>query len=380
MRLSLPSIFLSAVVAGGSLTPASGAQTNAPKLPATPLSVSVIATGLSHAWALQFLPDGRMLVTERRGRLRIVTKEGKISSAVSGVPEVAAQGQGGLLDVALAPDFAESRVLFLSYSEPRGEGTNATAIARAKLVLEGEGGKLQDLKVIFQQQPAIKSTYHFGSRIVFAKDGTLFVTLGERNFARDQAQNPANTIGKVVHITADGAPVGSSPAAEGWDPKVWSIGHRNMQGATLDPVTGALWTVEHGARGGDELNHPEKGKNYGWPVITYGRDYSGAKIGEGTSKPGLEQPVYYWDPSIAASGLISYTGSLFPEWRGNLIVGSLKFGQVQRLVLKDGEVQGVEELQAGIDQRVRDVRQGPDGAIYVVTDDDDGRIIRLAPK
>jgi len=234
--------------------------------------------------------------------------------------------------------------------------------------------------VIFRQQPATKSPYHFGSRIVITPEGTLFVTTGERNFLRAEAQNPANQIGKVVHITADGAPVGDHAVPQGWNPTVWSIGHRNMQGAAYDPVAGRLWTIEHGAMGGDELNHPEAGKNYGWPVITYGRDYSGAKIGEGQSKPGLEQPVYYWDPSIAVSGLLLYTGDLFPEWKGNLLVGSLKFMQVQRLVLTDGEVSAVEVLADDVGDRVRDVVQGPDGAVYLLTDADDGRIVRVSPK
>lgn len=378
-NVTITTVFFSLVMFGGAIGSAEAAQTNAPKLTQSPIKSEVIASGLSHAWALQFLPDGRMLVTERPGRMRLVSKDGKLSEPVAGVPKVAAEGQGGLLDVALAPDFKDSGVLYFSFSEPRAGETNGTSVAKAKLVLDGESGKLENVQIIFRQEPAFKSTFHFGSRIVFAKDGSLFVTLGERNFARAEAQNPANTIGKIVHITADGKPAGPSPAGAKWEPHVFSIGHRNVQGAVLDPATGKLWTVEHGAKGGDELNHPESGKNYGWPVITYGRDYSGAKVGEGTAKEGLEQPVYFWDPSIATSGLMIYTGSLFPNWQGNFLVGSLKFGQVQRLVLKDGEVTGVEEIQAGIDQRVRDVRQGPDGAVYVVTDDEDGRIIRLSP-
>jgi glucose/arabinose dehydrogenase len=356
------------------------AQTNAPAAPTTQIKLETIAKGLENPWGLQFLPDGRMLVTERPGRLRVVGKDGVVGAPVAGVPEVDADGQGGLLDVALAPDFATSGRLFFSFAEPRGDGKNGTSVARAKLVLSGDSGALEDLSVIFRQQPAFKSPFHFGSRIVIAPGGTLFVTTGERNFLRTEAQNPANELGKVIHITADGAPVDDHTVPAGWDAKVWSIGHRTMQGAAFDLETGRLWTIEHGAMGGDELNHPEAGKNYGWPVITYGRDYSGAKIGEGRSKPGLEQPVYYWDPSIAPSGLLLYTGSLFPDWKGNLLVGSLKFMQVQRLVLTDGEVSAVEVLADDIGDRVRDVRQGPDGAVYLLTDADDGRIVRLSPK
>jgi glucose/arabinose dehydrogenase len=355
-------------------------QTNAPAAKPTPITVETVASGLENPWGLAFLPDGRLLVTERPGRLRVVTREGAISEPIAGVPAVAAQGQGGLLDVALAPDFAESGVIFLSYAEQRDGSKNGTSVARAKLVLDEAGGRLTDLSVIFRQAPAWKSTYHFGSRLVFARDGSLFVTTGERNHAREEAQNPANHLGKVIHIMPDGTPAPDNPKLEGWDPKVWSIGHRNIQGAALDPVTGALWTAEHGARGGDELNHPEAGKNYGWPVITYGRDYSGAKIGEGTAKAGLEQPVYYWDPSIAVSGLTFYTGDLFPDWKGNIFVGGLNGAQLQRLVLLDGKVVAHEKMLADLGERIRDVRQGPDGALWVLTDSGDGKLLRLMPR
>jgi len=381
MGFSRKVLTVPAFLAGALPGPAAiGAQTNAPVAPATAVKLETVAKGLAHPWALQFLPDGRMLVTERPGRLRIVAKDGAVGAPIGGVPAVDARGQGGLLDVALATDFAESGRLFLSFAEPRGDGKNGTSVARARLALAGDGGTLEDLSVIFRQEPAISSPYHFGSRLVIAPDGSLFVTTGERNFLRAEAQNPANHIGKVIHIRADGAPVGDHPVAEGWDPKVWSIGHRNMQGAVYDAAAGRLWTVEHGAMGGDELNHPEAGKNYGWPVITYGRDYSGAKIGEGQTKAGLEQPVYYWDPSIAVSGLALYTGDLFPGWKGNLLVGSLKFMQVQRLVIEGGTVQAAEVLARDVGERVRDVRQGPDGAVYLLTDAEDGRIVRLSPK
>lgn len=355
-------------------------QTNAPA-PSAPSKVKVetIAEGLVNPWGLQFLPDGRALITEKPGTLRIVGKDGKISEAIAGPPKVQDIDQGGLLDVRLAPDFASSGTMYLAYTEARDDGKNGTSVASAKLVTEGDGGKLENVKVIFRQQPTHEGGYHFGSRIVIAPDGTLFVTLGERNFLRKESQNPANHIGKIVHINADGTPAADNPKREGWAPENWSIGHRNVQGAALDPVTGELWTVEHGARGGDELNKPQAGKNYGWPIITYGVDYSGAKIGEGKAKEGLEQAVYYWVPSIATSGLAFYTGDLFPEWKGNLFVGGLKATQLQRLVLKDGQVVAAEVLLQDQGDRIRDVRQGPDGALWLLTDDQDGKLLRLSP-
>lgn len=362
------------------VNPAAAEQTNAPA-PTTPSKVKVetIAEGLANPWGLQFLPDGRALITEKPGTLRIVGKDGSKSDAIAGPPKVVDIDQGGLLDVRLAPDFATSGTIYLSYAEARDGNKNGTSVASAKLVLDGKGGKLDDVKVIFRQEPAYASGYHFGSRIVIANDGTLFVTLGERNFLRAEAQNPANHIGKVVHINADGSPAANNPKQPGWAPEVWSIGHRNLQGAALDPATGELWTVEHGAKGGDELNTPKAGKNYGWPVITYGVDYSGAKIGEGKAKDGMEQAVYYWVPSIATSGLTFYTGDLFPEWKGNLFVGGLKATQLQRLVLKDGAVVAAEVLLKDEGDRIRDVRQGPDGALWVLTDDQDGKLLRLSP-
>lgn len=355
-------------------------QTNAPA-PSAPSKVKVetIAEGLVNPWGLQFLPDGRALITEKPGTLRIVGKDGKISEAIAGPPKVQDIDQGGLLDVRLAPDFASSGTIYLAYTEARDDGKNGTSVASAKLVTEGDGGKLENVKVIFRQQPTHEGGYHFGSRIVIAPDDTLFVTLGERNFLRKESQNPANHIGKIVHINADGTPAADNPKREGWAPENWSIGHRNVQGAALDPVTGELWTVEHGARGGDELNKPQAGKNYGWPIITYGVDYSGAKIGEGKAKEGLEQAVYYWVPSIATSGLAFYTGDLFPEWKGNLFVGGLKATQLQRLVLKDGQVVAAEVLLQDQGDRIRDVRQGPDGALWLLTDDQDGKLLRLSP-
>jgi glucose/arabinose dehydrogenase len=340
--------------------------------------VEVVASGLENPWGLQFMPDGRMLVTERAGRLRIVSKDGKLSKPIEGVPKVVARQQGGLLDVALSRDFATSGVLYLAYSEPRDVWTNGTAVLRARLAVTASGGKLQDASVIFRQLPAVSSSHHFGARIVVNPDDSLFITLGERYSERDQAQNPANHLGKIVRIQSDGAPFDGNPKRSGWAPEVWSIGHRNVQGAALEPGTNRLWTTEHGAMGGDELNHPEAGKNYGWPVITYGRDYSGAKIGIGTQKEGMEQPVYYWDPSIATSGLAFYTGP-YKLWRNSAFAGGLAGMHVARLIMRDSKVVAEEKLLADRGWRIRDVRNGPDGAIWVLTDETDGKLVRLVP-
>ena len=372
--------FCLAVGISAGTQPAVAAITNAPA-PATPskIKVETFAQGVEHPWGMQFLPDGRLLVTERLGRMRLIDKDGKLSPAIlQGLPEVAAVGQGGLLDVLLAPDFAKSGIIYLSYGEPREDGKNGTSVARAKLVFEGDGARLEDVKVIFRQQPAAKSGHHFGSRLVWAKDGTLFITTGERYQLRDQSQNPANDIGKIIRINADGSIPGDNPKLPGWAPEVWSIGHRNVQGAALRPGTQQLYTVEHGAQGGDELNHPEAGKNYGWPIITYGIDYSGAKIGEGTEKAGMEPAVYYWVPSIATSGLAFYTGNLFPDWKGNAFVGGLAGTRVERLVFGGDDVVAHEALLMDEGKRIRDVRSGPDGALWLLTDDT-GEVLRIVP-
>jgi glucose/arabinose dehydrogenase len=343
----------------------------------TKVEVTTVAKGLEHPWALAFLPDGRMLVTERPGRLRYVTREGAVSEPVAGVPAVHAQGQGGLLDVALDPAFAQNSVIYLSYAEPGADGTNGTAVARARL----EGGQLADLKVIFSQQPKFKSNHHFGSRLVFARDGSLFVTTGERNSQRDLAQDLGTHIGKVIRIAPDGGVPAGNPFASraGALPETWSYGHRNIQGAALHPQTGELWTHEHGPRGGDEVNIARAGRNYGWPVITYGREYSGPAIGEGTAKEGMEQPVHYWVPSIAPSGLAFHSGNGYPAWKGQLFVGALAAAQLVRLdVGPDGEVRHEERIAIG--KRVRDVREGPDGALYLVTDEEAGAVLRVVPK
>ncbi len=342
----------------------------------TAVEVTTVAKGLEHPWAIAFLPDGRMLVTERPGRLRYVTREGAVSDPVAGVPAVDAAGQGGLLDVVLDPAFAENSTIYLSYAEPGKDGTNGTAVARARL----DGVTLSGVEVIFRQRPKFRSSHHFGSRLVFARDGNLFVTTGERNSERDKAQDLGTHIGKVLRISPDGGAPADNPFAgrEGALPEIWSWGHRNAQGAALHPDTGELWLHEHGPRGGDEINIARAGLNYGWPVITYGREYSGPAIGEGTAKAGMEQPVHHWIPSIAPSGMAFHDGRGYPEWKGQLFVGALAAAQLVRLVVEpDGKV--LQEERIGIGSRVRDVREGPDGALYLATDEDDGEILRVVP-
>ncbi|MFN3670656.1 MAG: PQQ-dependent sugar dehydrogenase [Bosea sp. (in: a-proteobacteria)] len=340
------------------------------------LVVETVATGLENPWSLAFLPDGRMLVTERPGRLRLVTPQGQISRPLTGLPNVTGRGQGGLLDVALDPKFAENRLVYFSFSEPR-PGGNGTSVGRGRLNAGYTG--LDDVKVIFQQMPAINSAMHFGSRLVFDRTGALFVTLGDRFGHKEEAQNPANHIGKLVRIGPGGGAPADNPKKQGWQPEIWSIGHRNVQGAALHPGSGQLWTVEHGARGGDEVNAPKSGLNYGWPVITYGIDYSGAKIGEGTSKPGMEQPLFYWDPSIAPSGAAFYTGERWPAWKNSLFVGALAGQMLIRLSTNGETVTGEERLLTTLGERIRDVRQGPDGYLYLLADDAKGRLLRVRP-
>jgi glucose/arabinose dehydrogenase len=345
---------------------------------AGPLLVETAASGLENPWGLAFLPDGRMLVTERAGRLRVVAANGQLSQPLPGVPRVAARGQGGLLDVAVDPDFAQNRTIYLSYAEPR-EGGSATAVARARLNVAGTA--LEGATVIFQQQPAGSTTRHFGSRLVFGRDGHLFVTTGDRGNQEMSAQDPASTIGKVLRIRTDGTVPPDNPfiGRDGTRPEIWSLGHRNAQGAALHPETGVLWTIEHGARGGDEVNVVRKGLNYGWPVITFGIDYSGRKIGEGQAKPGLEQPIHYWDPSIAPSGALFYTADRYRGWRGSLFTGALAGQMLVRMTLGAEKVTGQERLLESLNERIRDVRQGPDGLIYLLTDSPSGRILRLRP-
>ena len=340
-----------------------------------PARATNVADGLEHPWAVAFLPDGRMLVTERPGRLRIIGRDGRLSAPLSGVPTVFARGQGGLLDVALGPRFEQDRLVYLSFAEPGGPG-GGTAVARGRL---GDHG-LEGTQVIWRQEPKVSGNNHWGSRLVWRPDGTLFVTLGERYQHAELAQDLSTTLGKIVRINADGSVPRDNPFVGRADvrPEIWSYGHRNVQAAALD-ANGELWTVEHGARGGDELNRPLPGRNYGWPVITYGVDYSGARIGYGTAQPGMEQPVYYWDPVIAPSGAVFYTGDAFADWRGDLFVGSLQPGRLVRLRLRDRRVVQEERYLIDRGERVRDVRQGPDGFLYLLTDHPKGRIIRLSP-
>jgi aldose sugar dehydrogenase len=358
------------------------AEAQAPHSP-TPQSregivrVETVARGLEHPWALAFLPDKRMLVTERPGRVRLIGADGRLSKPLEGVPRVLASGQGGLLDIALDPHFADNHLVYLSYAEPHADGTAGTAVARGRLAEH----RLEDLQVIYRQQPKTEGNLHFGSRLVFAPDGTLFIVQGERFKYRQQAQDLSSGLGKIVRIQADGSIPPDNPFVDRADarPEIWSYGHRNIQAAAVHPDTGHLWTVEHGARGGDELNRPQAGKNYGWPVITYGVDYSGAPIGEGTAKPGMEQPVYYWDPVIAPSGMTFYTGNAFPDWKGDILVGSLTPGLLVRLSLKDERVVHEERYLGTLGERIRDVRQGPDGLLYLATDSREGRILRVSP-
>jgi glucose/arabinose dehydrogenase len=361
-------------------TPANGPSQRSPQ-PAPSSAVvraETFASGLDRPWGLAILPDGRMLVTERSGALKLVERDGKVSAPLSGVPEVAARGQGGLLDVALDPRFAENQMVYLSYSEPGDGGTAGTSVARGRLGAAG----LENVQVIYRQVPKVSSGGHFGSRLVFGNDGTLFITQGDRFNQQPRAQELSSGIGKIVRINADGTIPRDNPFVGRGNarPEIWSYGHRNVQAAALNPETGQLWTVEHGAAGGDELNHPEAGKNYGWPVITYGRDYSGMPIGEGTAKEGMEQPVYYWDPVIAPSGMVFYRGDRIPEWDGSILVGSMVSRSLVRLVLEDGRVAREERYLSDLSERIRDVQQGPDGTLYVITDSSNGRILRVVPR
>jgi glucose/arabinose dehydrogenase len=340
------------------------------------IKVETAAEGLSHPWALAFLPDGRMLVTERPGRMRIVT-DGKLSAPLQGVPKVAASGQGGLLDVALDRGFADNKTIYFCFAEPAGGGAR-TAMARATL---GDG-RLDGVKVIFRQDGPLSSGNHFGCRIAQTSDNNLFLTTGEHFTDRDEAQKLTSHLGKIVRIKPDGSVPDDNPFVGRKDakPEIWSYGHRNAQGAAIHPVTGKLWEHEHGAKGGDEINIPQPGKNYGWPVISHGVNYDGTPVGSGkTEMPGMEQPIKYWVPSIAPSGMAFYEGELFPAWKGSLFVGALAGQMLVRLTLDGEKVTGEERLLQGLRERIRDVRVGPDGAIYLATDNSAGRILRVSP-
>jgi glucose/arabinose dehydrogenase len=347
-------------------------QTPAPR-------IEVVASGLQNPWGVAFIDGGRFLVTERPGRLRVVAPDGRLSEPLAGLPPVDAGGQGGLLDVITDRDFARNRSVYFCYAEP-GEGGNSTALASARL--SADATRLEAVKVIFSQQPKFSSRAHFGCRIVEAVDGKLFLTLGDRFSRKEDAQTLDNHHGKVVRINKDGSVPPDNPfvGRSGALPEIWSLGHRNLQGAALGP-DGRLWTSEHGPQGGDEINRPEAGKNYGWPVITYGENYGGGAIGEGISaKAGLEQPLHQWTPSIAPSGLAFVKGERYGKaWQGKLLVGSLKFRYLARLDISGGRVVKEERLLPDLNARVRDVREGPDGFIYLLTDERNGRLLRLHP-
>jgi len=346
---------------------------------AVPVEAEVIANGLRNPWGMDFLPDGSAILTERTGQIRILSPGGKLSTPVAGVPEVAARGQGGLLDIVAAPDFATSNLVFFSFSEPGRSGAG-TAVARATLVRDGDQARLEEVDVIFSMAKKTGVTRHFGSRLVFAPDGTLFVTTGDRG-ERNRAQDMQDHAGAVIRINIDGSIPADNPSPDGAGqlPELWSKGHRNPQGAAWDPVIGGLLTVEHGDKGGDEVNHAQAGRNYGWPLISYGVTYGGDPIGVGTEAPGYEQPLFYWDPSIAPSGLTVYQGDMFPEWKGDLLVGALKSQFVSRLDRdENGGILGEERLFRGAFGRIRDVTEAPDGSIWLLTDARNGQIIRLS--
>ena len=365
----------------------------APGAQAQEVRADIVASGLQNPWALAFLPDGRFLVTERPGRLRLLAADGATSGTVAGLPEIAAGGQGGLLDVVTDSDFARNRTLYFCYSEPAATGrANSTALASASL--SADGARLENFKVLFSQKPKVASSAHFGCRIVESRapgangrpDGKLFLTLGDRFSRKEDAQKLDNHHGKIVRINKDGSVPADNPFAgrAGALPEIWSYGHRNAQGATLAP-DGAFWLHEHGPQGGDEINLPRPGANYGWPDITYGENYGGGKIGEGLSrKAGMEQPLHYWVPSIAPSGMAFLTSERYGKaWQGNLFVGSLKFSYLDRIELSapfGGKVVREHKLLSDVDERIRDVRQGPDGLLYVLTDSSNGKLIRLMPE
>jgi glucose/arabinose dehydrogenase len=343
----------------------------------TTISVEVIASDLVHPWGMTMLPNNKILVTERGGTLKLVNSEnGKIQN-VLGVPRVRANGQGGLLDITADPDFENNRTVFITFSDASIPNVTGTAVASATFT-ETQRPRLNNVKTIYSMQKKTAGGRHFGSRIVFGRDGNLFITTGDRG-DRPRAQDPFDAAGKVLRIAKDGSIPADNPFADGKEalPEIWSIGHRNPQGATLNDKTGDLWTLSHGARGGDEINIPKAGKNYGWPIISYGVHYSGGKIGKGTSATGLEQPIYYWDPSIAPSGFDFYQGDLIPQWKGNLFAGALKDQLLSRLEIKDNKVIHEEQILEGDYGRIRDVRSFSDGALWLLTDDSEGMLLRI---
>lgn len=359
-----------------SCTAAILAASLAPLVAAQQVRAQTVATGLEHPWGVAFLPQGRFLVTERAGRMRVISAQGTLGAPLAGVPEVAARGQGGLLDVVADSAFATNRTIYFCFSEP-GKGGSSTALARARLSTDER--RLEDVRVIFSQKPKVASSLHFGCRIVEARDGKLFLTLGDRFQRKDDAQTLDTHHGKIVRVQKDGGVPRDNPFVGRGSalPEVWSYGHRNAQGATLAP-DGTLWMHEHGPQGGDEINQPQAGRNHGWPVVTFGENYGGGRIGDGiTRKQGMEQPLHYWVPSIAPSGMAFLTSDRYGEdWKGSLFVGSLKFSYLARLQLAGGKVVREEKLLEGVG-RMRDVRQGPDGYLYLLTDEASGKLLRV---
>lgn len=360
--------------------PAFEGQTRAPGVQsAVSMAHAVMASGLAHPWGLALLPDGQWLVTEKPGRMRVISAEGQIGAPITGLPAVDARGQGGLLDVIVGPSFGQDRMIYWSYAEPR-EGGNATSVARGRL--SDDLTRFDNVQVIFRALPVYDGDKHFGSSLAFAPDGKLFITLGERSDKpmRPQAQDLGSHMGKTIRINADGGVPADNPfvGQAGAKPEIWSLGHRNMQGIAVQPGTGAVWTVEHGTRGGDEINLDQAGKNYGWPGVAYGIEYNGQPIPAVTAKEGTEQPIYYWDPVIAPGGMTFYSGPMFPGWNGNLLVTGLGGKHLARLVLENNRVVGEERLLTGLNERIRDVAVAADGAVWVITDEEDGKLIRLA--
>lgn len=369
--------------------PAFAGQTDAPEQKLNvAFDVVTVVEGLQNPWSVAFLPGGKMLITERPGRLRVLSTDGKLSAPVTGLPEVAARGQGGLLDVALDPAFAKNGLIYWSFSEPKPNNENNTAVARGKFVDDATAPRVDDVQVIYHQTPSMASPLHFGSRLVFGRDGTLFVTQGDRSITpgRMQAQKLESGLGKIVRINTDGSIPKDNPfvGKEGVRPEIWSFGHRNIQSAVLNPTTGELWEVEHGTRGGDELNISRKGKDYGWPTIAYGiEDQGGAITGGIQQQAGMEQPIYYWDPIIGPSGMTFYSGKLFPQWNGSLFIGGHGTRDLVRLTVNGEKITGEERLLKDLQPKpeaIRDVRTGPDGALYLLTDGAAGRLLKLVPK
>lgn len=340
--------------------------------------VSTYAEGISKPWGMTFLPDGRLLVTEKAGHIRIIDTEGNVSEPIKNMLSVQYAGQGGLLDVTIDPEFTDNQMIYFSYTKAAENKHSRTAVGKAKLV----GNELHDVVQIWQQKQTEKGGYHYGSRLVFDPKGYLFVTLGDRNYRKEDAQNLTTHFGKIVRIDTEGNPAKGNPFIDSKDalPDIYSYGHRNVQGAFLHPQTGELWANEHGPRGGDEINRIQAGKNYGWPKITYGINYNFTKITDHTSLPGMEQPIHYWDPSIATSGMLIYSGDAFPNWQGHVFTGALKLMHLNRIELDDNnKVITEERLLQDQKERIRAIEQGPDGHIYVATDNDDGRILKISP-